>query len=206
LIANYQQGELALKFGFNESKELEIQRYLEPRNGESFCEDEIKEAYIAALDDSEAMKNDSPAQVLFNEFVRPNRKQRRSGVNYDVFTWDEHIPEHLSYLSQQKLNRGKIPAHKPSKASCTCCQAIQWIMSGNKNKGPSKNMKGKKQASKKVPATSTPIWRVFAGKKYKQVALKVRPVYTDLPERFRIKREIRGDPPEGTPGLAPNPF
>jgi hypothetical protein len=46
---------------------------------------------------------------------------------------------------------------------------------------------------------------VFAGKKYKPVALKVRPVYTDLPERFRIKREIKGNPLEGMPGLAENP-
>jgi hypothetical protein len=61
-------------------------------------------------------------------------------------------------------------------------------MSGNKKKGPSRNSKGKKQASKKVPAIPTPIRRVFAGKKYKPVALKVRPVYTDLPEQFRIRR------------------
>ena len=35
---------------------------------------------------------------------------------------------------------------------------------------------------------------VFASKKYKPVALKVKPVYAELPEQFRIKQEIRGDP------------
>ena len=31
----------------------------------------------------------------------------------------------------------------------------------------------------------------FLGKKYKPVALKVKPVYTELPEQFRIRREIK---------------
>lgn len=41
--------------------------------------------------------------------------------------------------------------------------------------------------------------------KYKPVALKVRPVYTELPERYRIKREIKGDPLEGMPKINPKP-
>ena len=41
--------------------------------------------------------------------------------------------------------------------------------------------------------------------KYKPVALKVKPVYTDLPEKFRIKREIQGDPLENMPILNPIP-
>ena len=41
--------------------------------------------------------------------------------------------------------------------------------------------------------------------KYKPVALKVRPVYAELPEQYRIKREIKGDPLEGMPILNPNP-
>ena len=41
--------------------------------------------------------------------------------------------------------------------------------------------------------------------KYKPVALKVKPVYTELPEKFRIKREIKGDPLRDLPKLNPNP-
>src|SRR6267143_3127940 len=33
----------------------------------------------------------------------------------------------------------------------------------------------------------------YLGKKYKPVALKVKPMYSDLPEKFRIKRDIKGD-------------
>ena len=42
-------------------------------------------------------------------------------------------------------------------------------------------------------------------KKYKPVALKVRPLQTDLPEKFRIQRRIVGDPLEGMPPLDANP-
>jgi len=45
----------------------------------------------------------------------------------------------------------------------------------------------------------------FATKKYKPVALKVRPVYTDLPGEYRIKRNITGDPLAGMPQLNPMP-
>ena len=41
--------------------------------------------------------------------------------------------------------------------------------------------------------------------KYKPVALKVRPVYAELPDRFRIKREVKGDPLADMPKLNPSP-
>ena len=43
------------------------------------------------------------------------------------------------------------------------------------------------------------------GKKYKPVALKVRPVIGELPGKFRIVRNITGDPLAGLPILNPNP-
>lgn len=42
-------------------------------------------------------------------------------------------------------------------------------------------------------------------KKYKPVALKVRPVLGELPAKFRIIRNITGDPLEKLPELNPNP-
>lgn len=46
---------------------------------------------------------------------------------------------------------------------------------------------------------------VFAGKKYKPVALKTKPVLAELPARFRIDRNIKGDPLRDMPGLNPRP-
>ena len=48
----------------------------------------------------------------------------------------------------------------------------------------------------------TPL-AVYAGKKYKPVAVKVRPVETELPSRFRITRNIKGDPLKDMPALSP---
>ena len=46
---------------------------------------------------------------------------------------------------------------------------------------------------------------VLAGKKYKPVALKTKPVLATLPERFRIERKILGDPLKDMPILSPHP-
>ena len=53
--------------------------------------------------------------------------------------------------------------------------------------------------------TDERLHEVYAGKKYKPVALKVRPVYAELPDQYRIKREIKGDPLAGMPPLNPRP-
>ena len=50
-----------------------------------------------------------------------------------------------------------------------------------------------------------PPLAIFVGKKYKPVALKVRPVETELPSRFRIIRDIKGDPLENIPELPTHP-
>jgi hypothetical protein len=45
----------------------------------------------------------------------------------------------------------------------------------------------------------------FVTKKYKPVAKKIRPVYTDVPQKFRIIRDIKGDPLATLPPLSPHP-
>ena len=50
----------------------------------------------------------------------------------------------------------------------------------------------------------TPL-AIYAGKKYKPVALKIRPVETELPSRFRITREVKGDPLKDMPTLPTRP-
>lgn len=46
---------------------------------------------------------------------------------------------------------------------------------------------------------------VLATKKYKPVTLKVKPLLGDLPDKFRIVRDIKGDPLVGMPELNPHP-
>jgi hypothetical protein len=45
----------------------------------------------------------------------------------------------------------------------------------------------------------------FVTKKYKPVAKKIRPVYTDVPQKFRIIRDIKGNPLATLPPLSPHP-
>lgn len=50
------------------------------------------------------------------------------------------------------------------------------------------------------------LFRVFGARKYKPVAIKVRPVKTYMPEEFVVQRNIIGDQLEGMPtSLDPNP-
>ena len=53
--------------------------------------------------------------------------------------------------------------------------------------------------------TRGPEVDTFAARKYKPVARKIRPVLADLPDKFRIVRNIIGDPLADMPTLSPNP-
>ena len=55
-----------------------------------------------------------------------------------------------------------------------------------------------------VKQAKDPTKSSFASR-YKPVAIKVKPIYAELPERYRIRREIQGDPLEGIPVLSLNP-
>jgi hypothetical protein len=50
-----------------------------------------------------------------------------------------------------------------------------------------------------------PPLAIFAGKKYKPIVLKVRPVETELPSWFHIICDIKGDPLENIPELPMHP-
>ena len=60
-----------------------------------------------------------------------------------------------------------------------------------------------------VPISTTdtqgPQVSTFGNRKYKPVARKIRPVIADLPDKFRIVRNIVGDPLADMPLLFPNP-
>lgn len=61
-------------------------------------------------------------------------------------------------------------------------------------------------AAEKVEAFKNgEIRSVNVGKKYKPVHLKVKPTYTDLPDKFRIVRDIKGDPLAELPVLPDDP-
>ena len=54
-------------------------------------------------------------------------------------------------------------------------------------------------------ALDDPVSMFATTKKYKPVALRTKPVIDQLPSRFRIAREIKGDPLRDLPMLSKNP-
>ena len=200
-MQQHQRGELALQFGFDKDRELEITGYLVPR-GEHFTATEIQEAYVSASSSAKEMKDDHAASALFAEFhqgIKKDPRKHRKTRKYDVFTW--------SQTNTIEPKTGQSGAYRGTKAGedmrtthvfgqevrCGCCHSADFISPGPETK-----------ESRDKPIYIDKV-SVFAGKKYKPVGLKVRPIYTELPEKYRIKREITGDPLKDMPGLNPNP-
>ncbi|KAJ7654887.1 hypothetical protein B0H17DRAFT_1146580 [Mycena rosella] len=63
LMQQHERGEMALKFGFNQGNELEIQGYFMPK-GAKFTETELQQAYLCASTDSKELKEDQVASTL----------------------------------------------------------------------------------------------------------------------------------------------
>ncbi len=232
-----------MKFGFNEQGEIQIEGYLEPRDGSVFTSDELNTAYLLASSESSALAEDGKAKQLLQEFVAPNANNPQKLGNkrtYQVFTFDERVPEHSGLRPVQppnekarkaKTNRGKHTTDP--KVRCVCCQSIDWISPLEETTLPgdikepdpsepsSESVNLQEIVEEECECCGPPGWAthpdnddnagdgspksVFAGKKYKPVALKVRPVYGELPEKYRIKREITGNPLADMPGLSTNP-
>ena len=201
-MQKHERGELALKFGFDKDKQLQIEGYYESRSGQ-FTETEVQEAYLSASLNAEEMKQDRAASSLFSEFHQGVKKvdprRHRKAEKYNVFTWSQtNGPE--PQTDQSRAYRGTKAGDEVRTTHvfhqgvrCACCQSADFIVPDPEGRESHNDSLAKEKLS------------VFAGKKYKPVGLKVRPVYTELPEKFRIKRQIIGDPLEGMPDLNPNP-
>ena len=173
--------------------ELEIQGYLEPRNGNTFSGDEVNAAYLLASTDCSELKEDEVAAALLQEFVQPPPR-KIDGLYHQVFTFDEKVPDHVGLRQPPVQENDKRERHTVnSNVRCVCCQTADWLV-------PEESQSDERSQNQKVP-----IKEVNLGKKYKPVAQKVRPIYGELPERFRIKREITGNLLKDMPGLSPNP-
>ncbi|KAJ7710344.1 hypothetical protein B0H17DRAFT_1223358 [Mycena rosella] len=229
----HERGELALKFGFSQSNELEIQGYFQPRKGQ-FTETELQEAYISASADCQEIKEDKVASTLFQEFragVKKPRKHRRT-QKYNVFTWNvkgqaDVVPDQSKAYHGLKAGEAVRTTHVfNQEIRCPCCQTADFITpeEGTSKEDPlakakerSKTKAGARaeaEAREEVyhvatePAAKEPI-SVFAAKKYKPVGLKVRPVYTELPERqsldfdeFKEEIDTRGGYYQSMKGVA----
>jgi hypothetical protein len=69
LIDLDQGGEIAMKFGFDESGEVQIEGYSAQRNNEGFSADELRTLYLLASKEDEAMHKDETAAQLLQQYA-----------------------------------------------------------------------------------------------------------------------------------------
>jgi len=186
--------ELAVVVEFNEKGEPLIQSYVRPRD-KVFNATEVREAYISASTSKEIQK-DKAAAALFQDFRKGGHPKSKDGKTYEVFTWSNAERENVkparktTYRGQADSLRVKTVHVLSQDIQCACCQLKDSV---------------KRVIGKEPDKVKRELVSVFAAKKYKPVGLKVRPVYTELPERYRIRRKITGDPLKDMPELDPNP-
>src|ERR1700753_1524639 len=178
--------ELAVIGEFDKNGESNITSYLKPR-ANSFTPTEIREAYVGASS-SEEMRKDMKASCLFNEFRGIGSTSNTSSVLvWNSSESNDDPGRENSYGGQAESSEVETVSVLCPAARCGCCRSIDSIVDYSGQEGPRE------------------YFSVLATKKYKPVGLKVRPVYAELPEKYRIKREITGDPLKDMPGLDPNP-
>ena len=113
-----------------------------------------------------------------------------------------------SYLSIT-MGLYAVPQHSPHGLRCTCPKvtdhsnktAEQLIMS----RLDGSYFETAQSKPNKLSSEGTETKSTLLSKKYKPVALKVRPVKAELDEEFRIKRHITGDPLKDLPELPVRP-
>jgi hypothetical protein len=186
---------------------MEILGYYLPKE-RTFSENEVQEAYLSsASKNSKDLKKDKSAATLFREFQeRPKDKKDGKPRRYDIFTWSqsegptgqtEDCPRKASAdmgVHKSCRKRSSDTMHVFTQGEpCSCQEKIGFVS------GEPIEPKVEKGAIADTP------FSVFAGKKYKPVGIKVHPLYTELPEQYRIKRKITGDPLAELPTLNPNP-
>jgi hypothetical protein len=201
-------GEIALKFGFNQGGDLQIESYYLPRNGMSFSSDELNTAYLQASKECENLQKDEEASQLLQDFATQLRGQEEKDVER-VFTFDGHLPTVLGLTSRSGLDDDPLKLYgEPDLDEFQNKRKLRTVHELDREKPCHKctktGLEDQDRRSKETRA-KLPVKASFAGKKYKPVDLKTKPVYTDLPERYRIKREITGDPLKDMPELPRKP-
>ena len=185
---------MCLQFGFGDDGELRVLAYALPKNGSKFTSEELKTNYLLASKESKAMKKDKKAAELFAQYTNAEKLSNDANGNpVPIMHWREKFYDGIETEDGEThdvadFNLGKAHRHDTAK-SCYKCANLDFDREKNGSK----------------VGDDIRVLDAFAGKKYKPVALKVRPVYAELPEKYHIKREIKGDPLENIPILPTNP-
>lgn len=190
------QGEIAIQIVLGEDGTPEIEAY-SISSGEAFSETEVRDMYIQA---SIAQIEETDSKV--GEIVSAYLSRVEKGGNRNPIHGSAHTKAPRSKFPKvNKENITIVDSHDHTEL-CTCgqdWQARYEQLSSIKVDIHEKDRNNRKSKEEKE------ILSVFAGKKYKPVAQKIRPVLAELPDKYRIIRDIKGDPLADMPALSPNP-
>lgn len=207
------QGEFAIQVEMDEKGEARITA-IQTSGEEGFSMDELRMAYLEAA--VPQIKTDEPAVQLFTEFR--NQAAGKPGTESEMGTYVVQVASQQSTLKEGELGQKLVeqltyaedhaqfrsrPKHTAG-TRCKCCQYADWVEPGFEDNKTRMGSTGPELVDPTAQKEKD-VKEVFAGKKYKPVALKVRPVYEDSPEEYRIQRHIIGDPLQNLIPLTPHP-
>ena len=194
------QGELALSIELDEKgNPVQVCGYGNPQRGNEFTTEEKRDLFLAASLNEEKTHDDE-GKLMLDAYLT----DRLGNCDFDG--------------KEQLYERVGDKVAKPSAEEQSRRQGIEQVLLTEKieddkkrtNKTISAHHRGyiepKEGSPKEVCyCPQCTVQSQFATKKYKPVALKVKPVMGTLPDKFRIERKILGDPLAEMPKLNPRP-
>nr|GAT44352.1 predicted protein [Mycena chlorophos] len=188
-----QGDEMGVVVEFGEDGQPTIQQLYQPAGGRMAARSILKAYLSASKATTAAFEHDKRATALFESF-RQSAVEDVRGVPHRVMGNVVREKTGLRGASGAGNGEGRPVRTRHSdgekEGRCRCCQSADFISP---------------PTAPDLVSNPTETVATFAGKKYKPVGLKVRPVYTELPDKYRIRREIKGDPLADMPELKPKP-
>jgi hypothetical protein len=188
-----EEGELMTAWDYDKNGDLVCVGYGKPVDGKIASEEDKKKVYLCAS--QSVLDKDAPAAQLLNEYLGNIEVEK----GMEVFTF-KNIGGETG--TPEDANRGKR-RRGPGKRA----YKMNLVNLRPDPKAPKLLPRFKRRAPRvpAVPQGGVRGLSSFLGKKYKPVADKVKPILAELPQKFRIERNIKGDPLAEMPTLNPCP-
>ena len=186
---------------YDEKGELVCIGYGKPKEGKIATKEERKVAYLCAS--QEAFVEDKDASVLFNQYLGKVSAER--GAKVCLFN-------EIDNAKSPKRSSNRAKEELPKEGASAPLESSFSLAGANGSASPDKAERLRKTYGPGIPdVPKNPMlpeeWtpegttEVLLGKKYKPVAEKITPILGELPAKFRIERNITGDPLKEMPVL-----
>lgn len=208
------QGEVAIRIDLDEQGNFTIDGYKLP-DSEVFSTNELAETFVMAARPS-IVENQPQAAEMLDQYINQQKGEDGTAV---YCTWRENIPNSRLYdsvpNSEKPSKKVETPniniQHKPHQPKDSL-RTLKRVRRFEKHKKTTEEWK-RSQPLPRYPKLKKDkegnkqyvLVRVYGSRKYKPVAVKVRPVKTSLPEEYRVERNIIGDPLKDMPVLPTHP-